>query len=160
METAVKESYIGLKESYKREVTDLLNSYLGNIQVAYQNARGYHWNVTGDQFFTLHAKFEEIYNRLNAMADEIAERILMLGGKPVHSFSEYIRLSSIKEKTNVFSCEDTVGSLLDDTSILLEKERKILSIASDNGDEATVHMITDYIQEQEKSAWMFGAFLK
>lgn len=160
METAVKESYIGLRESYKREVTDQLNSYLGHIQVAYQNARGYHWNVTGKHFFTLHAKFEDIYNKLNKMADEIAERIIMLGGKPVHSFSEYIRLSSIKEKTNVFSSEDTVGSILDDTAILLEKERKILSFASENGDEATAHMIIEYIQDHEKSAWMFGSFLK
>lgn len=160
MEVALKEKSIGLKESYKAEVVEELNSYLADIQVAYMNTRGYHWNVTGREFFTLHAKFEEIYDRLNAMADEIAELILMLGGKPVHSFSKYLKLSSIKEKTNVVSGEDTVRELLNDTAVLLEKERQILAFASENDDEATANILTDYIQEQEKLAWMFNAFLK
>lgn len=151
---------IGLKDSYKSEMTEKLNSYLSNIQIAYMNTRGYHWNVTGKQFFALHAKFEELYNRLNEMADEIAERILMLGGKPVHSFSEYIKISSIKERLNVSSTEDTVKALLEDTGVLLAKERELLSLASENDDEATVNILTEYIQGQEKMIWMFSAFLK
>ncbi|HEX2967951.1 MAG TPA: Dps family protein [Bacteroidales bacterium] len=151
---------IGLKDSYKSEMTEKLNSYLSNIQIAYMNTRGYHWNVTGKQFFALHAKFEELYNRLNEMADEIAERILMLGGKPVHSFSEYIKISSIKERLNVSSTEDTVKALLEDTGVLLAKERELLSLASDNDDEATANILTEYIQGQEKMIWMFSAFLK
>lgn len=160
MDIQLKESYIGLKDSYKSEMSEKLNSYLSNIQVAYMNARGYHWNVTGKQFFVLHAKFEEIYNKLNEMADEIAERILTLGGKPVHSFSGYLKISSIKEKLNVTSAEDTVKSLLEDTEILVEKGREIISLSSDNGDEATANIVTDYIQEQEKTGWMLKAFLK
>ena len=61
------------------------------------NVRGYHWNIKGKQFFVLHAKFEEVYNNLNEMADEVAERILILGGKPLHSFSEYLKISEIEE---------------------------------------------------------------
>ena len=124
------------------------------------NVRGYHWNIVGKQFFALHEKYEEIYNNLNEMADEIAERILMLGGAPIHSFSEYIKVSSVKERKELSSAEDTVNGLLADTAILLENERKILSLASENDDEGTASLMSDFIGEQEKMIWMFNALLK
>jgi len=150
----------GLKSEYKIEMVKKLNAYLSNVQITYMNVRGYHWNIVGRQFFALHEKFEEIYNSLNEMADEIAERILMLDGKPLHSFSEYIRVSSVKERQNLCSAEDTVKALLEDTEKLLEIERDLLSAASDNDDEGTVSSISDYIGEQEKMIWMFNALLK
>jgi len=150
----------GLKNDYKIEMVKKLNVYLSNVQITYMNVRGYHWNIVGRQFFALHEKFEEIYNSLNEMADEIAERILMLDGKPLHSFSEYIRVSLVKERLNLCSAEDTVKALLEDTEKLLEIERDLLSAASDNDDEGTVSLISDYIGEQEKMIWMFSALLK
>lgn len=151
---------IGLKSKYKSGMVEKLNPYLSSVQIMYMNVRGYHWNIVGKQFFALHAKFEEIYDRLNEMADEIAERILMLDGKPLHSFSEYIKVSSVKERLNLSSAEDTIKALLDDTAKLLEAEREILAMASENDDEGTVSLISDYIGEQEKMIWMFNAFVK
>ncbi|MBN2519854.1 MAG: DNA starvation/stationary phase protection protein [Bacteroidales bacterium] len=150
----------GLENKYKNEMVKLLNSYLSNVQIMYMNVRGYHWNIVGKQFFALHAKFEDVYNNLNEMADEIAERILMLDGKPLHSFSDYIKTSSINERLNVSSAEDTIRALLDDTAVLLEKEREILTLASDNNDEGTTSLLSGYISEQEKMIWMFNALLK
>ena len=151
---------IGLKDNYKNEVVEKLNSYLSSVQIMYMNVRGYHWNIVGKQFFALHEKFEEIYNSLNEMADEIAERILMLDGKPLHSFTEYIKVSSIKERLNVSSADVTIKALLEDTVKLLEAEREILSLASDNDDEGTASLVSDFIGEQEKMMWMFSALLK
>jgi len=94
------------------------------------------------------------------MADEIAERILMLGGAPLHSFSEYIKISSIKESLKVSSAEETVQALLSDTTQLLKMEREIVSFASENDDEGTASLVTDYIGKQEKMIWMFNSLLK
>jgi len=151
---------IGPNENYKKEIAERLNSYLSNVQIAYMNVRGYHWNIAGRQFFALHEKFEEIYNSLNEMADEIAERILMLGGKPLHAFSDYIRVTSLKERVNLSSAEDTIKALLEDTAKLIENEREILALASENDDEGTVSLMADYIGKQEKTVWMFNALLK
>jgi len=151
---------IGPNENYKKEIAERLNSYLSNVQIAYMNVRGYHWNIAGRQFFALHEKFEEIYNSLNEMADEIAERILMLGGKPLHAFSDYIRVTSLKERVNLSSAEDTIKALLEDTAKLIENEREILALASENNDEGTVSLMADYIGKQEKTVWMFNALLK
>lgn len=151
---------IGLKSDYTKKMVEKLNIYLSNVQITYMNVRGYHWNVTGKQFFALHAKFEEIYNGLNEMADEIAERILMLEGKPLHSFSEYIKTSTVKERLNVSIAEDTVKALLEDIKQLLDNEREILSEASENHDEGTVGLMSGIIGEQEKMLWMFNSLLK
>ena len=151
---------IGLKNKYKNEMGEKLNSYLSSVQLMYMNVRGYHWNIVGKQFFALHAKFEEIYDSLNEMADEIAERILMLDGKPLHSFSEYIKVSSVKERLNLSSAEDTIKALLDDTAKLLKAEREILALASDNDDDGTASLMSGFIGEQEKMIWMLNSQLK
>jgi len=151
---------IGLKNNYKTEMVVKLNSYLSSVQITYMNVRGYHWNIVGKQFFALHEKYEEIYNSLNEMADEIAERILMLDGKPLHSFSDYIKSSPVKERQNVSSAEATIKALLEDTMKLLEAEREILAFASDNGDDGTASLVSEYISGQEKMIWMFNALLK
>ena len=80
---------IGLNEMKAMELTKELNELLANYSIFYQNVRGYHWNIKGEKFFELHAKFEELYNDLFVKIDEIAERILTLGGMPNHNFSEY-----------------------------------------------------------------------
>lgn len=151
---------IGLNSSYKNQMVEKLNAYLSNVQIAYMNVRGYHWNITGNQFFTLHEKFEEIYNGLNKSADEVAERILTLGGTPLHSYSDYIKISNIKERLKVSSTEATVQALLEDTRQLLALEREILSAASENDDEGTAAMMSELIGGQEKMMWMMGAFLR
>ncbi|MFY7813727.1 MAG: Dps family protein, partial [Chryseobacterium taeanense] len=53
---------IGLKEDDCKKISEKLNILLANYSVFYQNTRGAHWNIKGDQFFTLHPKFEELYN--------------------------------------------------------------------------------------------------
>ncbi|MBN2272901.1 MAG: DNA starvation/stationary phase protection protein [Bacteroidales bacterium] len=151
---------IGIDSSYSNQVVEKLNGLLSNVQVFYMNVRGFHWNITGRHFFKLHEKFEELYDDLNEKADEIAERILMLEGKPVHSFTEYLKTSEIKEKLNVSSDMATVKEVIDGLGILLKKEREIASLAAENADDGTVDLMTGYISGQEKMVWMYNAFLK
>ncbi|HCN14489.1 MAG TPA: DNA starvation/stationary phase protection protein, partial [Moraxellaceae bacterium] len=54
-------------------IVEQLNTLLANYHVFYTNVRGYHWNVRGSDFFTLHVKFEELYTALQIQIDEIAE---------------------------------------------------------------------------------------
>lgn len=151
---------IGLKSEYAAKMAEGLNAYLSNVQIAYMNVRGYHWNINGKQFFHLHGKFEEIYNMLNEMADEIAERILMLEGTPVHAFSKYLKLATIKEKENVTTAEQTVKEVISELKELLHNERELLAEAASNNDDGTVNLLSGYISAQEKLIWMFNAQLK
>lgn len=150
---------IGLKDKDVKELIEKLNDLLANYQMFYQNTRGYHWNIRGHKFFELHVKFEELYNDLQVKIDEIAERILTLGGTPLHTFEEYVKLSDVKAMRN--ASEDTVcvQGVLDALKALLEKQRIILDLSDKMDDEGTNAMASDYIREQEKLVWMYSSWL-
>jgi starvation-inducible DNA-binding protein len=155
-----EKNLIGLDATQSGQLADKLNLLLANYQVFYINARGFHWNITGEKFFELHAKFEELYNNLLIKVDEVAERILTIGSTPVHSFSEYLQTATIKEVTNVSNGKEAVQKILNGFQSLLEVERDLLQLSSDANDEGTNALMSDYIREQEKQVWMYSAYLK
>lgn len=154
-----KMNRIGLDEAMSAQLIEKLNNLLANYQVFYQNARGFHWNIKGEKFFELHLKFEELYNDLQIKIDEIAERILTLGGTPIHSFAGYLKIAEIKPLENETNGPACVGHVLDAFAKLLVKERDILNLSADLNDEGTNAMASDYIREKEKLVWMYSAFL-
>ncbi len=150
---------IGLDAQKSAELAEKLNDLLANYHVFYMNVRGFHWNIRGEKFFELHLKFEELYDNLILKIDEIAERILTIGSTPLHSFSDYLAKSEIKEAKNLSSAKETVASILDCFRILLIKQRYILDLSDEVGDEGTNTLMSDYIREQEKLVWMYSAYL-
>lgn len=154
-----KKNQIGLETRDSQALAIGLNDLLANYQVFYMNARGYHWNIKGDKFFELHVKFEELYNDALIKIDEIAERILTLGYTPLHSYTDYIRKSAVKEKKDVADGYQAVQQVLDGFKTLLVKERELLKVSAESDDEGTNALMSDYIREQEKSVWMYSAFL-
>jgi starvation-inducible DNA-binding protein len=155
-----KKNQIGLDATQAGQLADKLNLLLANYQVFYINARGFHWNITGEKFFELHAKFEELYNDLLVKVDEVAERILTLGNSPVHSFSEYLKIATIKEATNISDGKQAVQKIVEGLQSLLEVERDLLQLSSETNDEGTNALMSDYVREQEKQVWMYSAYLK
>ncbi|TXY08061.1 Dps family protein [Vibrio mimicus] len=151
---------IGLDTTQSQKLANALNNLLANYQVFYMNTRGYHWNIQGKDFFELHAKFEEIYTDLQLKIDELAERILTLSARPMHSFSGYLKATQIKEHTDSVDSRTSMQGLVDGFSVLLHQQRDILELAGETGDEGTSALMSDYIREQEKLVWMLNAWLK
>tara|TARA_R110000744_G_scaffold379851_1_gene498951 strand:- start:1212 stop:1712 length:501 start_codon:yes stop_codon:yes gene_type:complete len=149
---------IGLSEKSSIETAEKLNELLANYQIFYMNLRGFHWNIQGKKFFELHLKFEELYNNALLKVDEIAERILTLGQTPFHTFHKYLENTKIKSAENITDGEIAIENILKALKVLLEEERSILKIAADASDEGTVALMSEYIVEQEKLAWMFSAY--
>lgn len=154
-----RSNLIGLNEAGCKKINVKLNALLANYSIFYQNTRGAHWNIKGDQFFTLHPKFEELYDNLILKIDEIAERILTLKGTPVHNYSEYLKASTIKETKEVSDPTKCVEQILDSFGIVIALERELLDLSADLGDEGTNALMSDYISEQEKEVWMYKAYL-
>ncbi len=150
---------IGLDTVDCKNISERLNQLLANYQILYINARGFHWNIKGSNFFELHVKFEEIYNLLQVKIDEIAERILTLGFTPLHSYSDYLKISAIKELTNVSDGKEALENIVKSMEINIFLQRQILEMANDSEDEGTNAMMSDYIREQEKLIWMYNAYL-
>ena len=119
--------YIKLNESGVNNVVASLQQLLADFQIYYTNLRGFHWNIKGHDFFVLHSKFEDLYNDAAEKVDEIAERILMLGGTPANKFSDYLKMSNINEVDRVSNGEKALENILETYSHLIGEERKLLS---------------------------------
>ncbi len=150
---------IGLANTEVSAVIEKLNALLSSYQVFYTNVRGYHWNVKGEHFFSLHVKFEELYNEIVLQVDEIAERILTLGGTPLHAYSDFIQHTFIEEHKNVFAGRDCVQGVVTSLQTLIKQQRELAEFAEEAGDQGSADLVTEYYQAQEKHVWMYNAFL-
>ena len=150
---------IGLDKIKADKLSGKLNQLLANYQIFYQNLRGLHWNIKGKEFFELHLKFEEFYDDAVIKIDEIAERILTLEGEPLHTFSDYLNNSEIKEETNVTNGVNAVKIVVKNFSNIITLEREILSLAGEADDEGTLSLMSDYITQTEKTLWMLNSYL-
>ena len=156
----MKLNSLGLPVEQSEELVKELNGLLSNFQVYYQNLRGLHWNIRGKRFFDLHLKFEELYNDSQIKIDLIAERVLTLGGTPLHTFADYIENSKLQIGKNISKDVEAIQLILESLSVLLQVERVILAKAADINDEGTNSMMSDFIAEQEKTNWMLKAWME
>lgn len=135
-----------------------------NIQVAtwsvmYMKLHNYHWYVKGHQFFTLHAKFEELYNEATMHMDEIAERVLTLGGEPVATLKEQLEQSVVEEATGEENTDEMVATIVDDFNKIMVSLKKGMVEAAQDGDDMTEDLLNAIYQSIEKHQWMLNAFL-
>lgn len=150
---------IGFSKEQCEQMEEKLNSLLAHFALYYQNLRALHWNIKGAHFFQLHEKFEELYTRAAEEIDEIAERILTIGGQPLHTLEDFIAVSKIKSAKNISNDKESVEVVAQNLSTLLVLERQILELANDHSDDGSADLVTGLIHAQEKDHWMMRAFL-
>jgi len=150
-----------LTENMKQDnpVVSLLQILLADLHIHYMNLRGYHWNIVGNNFFTLHAKFEEMYLDTAEKGDQVAERILALGYPPCNRYSQYLQNAGVKEIHAESDDEIIIDNLLQTYGYIIDSERKLQALASSTGDEVTADLMVNYLKEEEKTVWMLSAYL-
>ncbi|MCM3720415.1 MULTISPECIES: Dps family protein [Solibacillus] len=143
----------------KKQLNTQLNDLVATWSVMYTKLHNYHWYVNGPSFFTLHVKFEELYNEVTLNLDEIAERILTKGGKPVATLKEHLELSLIEEASGKEETEEMVSKLITDFNTIMEALNKAMETASEEGDDRTEDLLNAQFQSLEKHTWMLNAYL-
>ncbi|PLT33518.1 Dps family protein [Bacillus sp. V5-8f] len=138
---------------------DSLNKQIANWSVLYFKLHNYHWYVKGQQFFTLHTKFEELYTEAALHIDELAERLLTLGGQPVATMTDCLELASIKEAEGNLTAEQMVESTVEDFAQMIEELKLGMKLAESADDEITGDMFLAIHSTLEKHAWMLNSFL-
>lgn len=139
---------------------NVLNKQVANWTVLYTKLHNFHWNVKGPHFFTLHAKFEELYNEASAHIDALAERVLAIGGKPVGTLSACLNTASITEAEGNETAEQMVETVARDFAILVDELKLAIEAAEQADDEATADMLLEILSGLEKHIWMLNAFLQ
>jgi starvation-inducible DNA-binding protein len=143
----------------ENQLVSVLNKQIANWSVLYMKLHNYHWYVKGGQFFTLHAKFEEFYNEAGLHVDELAERLLAIGGNPVATMKECLELSSIREASGSETADEMVQSVINDFSIVIGELKEGMSLSEEVNDETTGDMLLAIHSGLEKHVWMLSAFL-
>ncbi|WP_191566942.1 Dps family protein [Metabacillus idriensis] len=141
------------------KLVQTVNKQVANWTVLYEKLHNYHWYVKGQNFFTLHEKFEELYNEAHLHIDELAERLLALEGAPVATLKECLELSTINEAEGKETAEQMVKTVYDDFSKLADELKEGMELADEVGDETTGDMLLAIHQSLEKHNWMLKSFL-
>lgn len=157
METNVN---IGISEGQRKEIAEGLAKFMADTYTLYLKTHGFHWNVTGSMFNTLHLMFETQYNELWAAIDVIAERIRALDAFAPGSYAELSKLTTLKEASGVPHAKEMIAQLLEGHEAVIREARNLSEVAEKGDDEATLDLLTQRLQIHEKTAWMLRSLLR
>jgi starvation-inducible DNA-binding protein len=141
-------------------VTAPLAKLLASSYTLYLKTHNFHWNVTGPMFTTLHTLFETQYTELALAVDEIAERIRALGSFAPGSYTEFAKLSAVKEASGHPKATEMIELLVRDHGAVTAAARAVVAAAEEAGDQASADLATRRIDVHEKSAWMLRSHLE
>ena len=142
-----------------QNLINFLNQLLSNYFVMYVKLHRYHWFVQGRHFFRLHEKFEEMYEMFHEDLDEIAERILMIDGKPLATMSKYLDEKTLTEANADDKEDEMISQLVEDYKQLISEIRDDgIKLASELEDEPTLDMFINFQSKLEKDLWMLEAY--
>jgi starvation-inducible DNA-binding protein len=150
---------IGIEADARQEIADGLSRLLADTYTLYLKTHYFHWNVTGPMFQTLHLMFETQYTELALAVDLIAERIRALGFPAPGSYTQYAKLSSIPETTDVPKAEEMIKLLVEGQEAVCRTARSIFPIIEKASDEPTADLLTQRLLLHEKTAWMLRSLL-
>lgn len=151
---------IGIEQSARREIADGLSRLLADSYTLYLKTHNYHWNVTGPMFQTLHLLFETQYTELALAVDLIAERIRALGFPAPGSYSDFARLTVIKERAGVPTALEMIADLVAGQEAVTRTARSLFPVVDAAHDEPTADLLTQRMQVHEKNAWMLRSLLE
>jgi starvation-inducible DNA-binding protein len=147
----------GIAAEDREAIAEGLARLLADTYTLYLKTHGFHWNVTGPMFSSLHLMFEQQYMELRDAVDAIAERILALGFQAPASYEQFAKLSSIEDDVEMPEAIEMVRRLVAGHEATIHTGRDVVAIAEKAGDVATADLATSRIEIHEKTAWMLRA---
>jgi len=150
---------IGISDEGRQISATALKRLLGETYALYIKTHGYHWNVTGPRFQSLHDMFMTQYTELWTALDEIAERIRALGEFAPASSAEMMEPASITSDNGVPDAEAMIANLARGHEAIARAARDGIKAASEVGDEVTADMMTQRATIADKTAWMLRSSL-
>lgn len=156
------ETYYKGKDQAALPIHDTLNELVSNLGVFYTKLHQYHWYVQGPHFFTLHEKFEQLYNEATEYMDSFAERLIAKRERPVSTLKEFIENATIIEEEYIetMSAEEMVDDLIGDFAEMRDAVKRGIQEASKAGDDVTEDMLIAFNEYIDTTVWMLSAYLR
>jgi starvation-inducible DNA-binding protein len=146
---------IGLDESTCTKSVAALNQALADTITIRDLYKKSHWQVAGHTFYQLHLLFDKHYEEQDALVDQIAERIQLLGGISLAMGADIAEETRIprpprgREEVPV-----QISRLLEAHELILTHARKAAKAADEAGDDGTNDLlVSNVIRTNEMQAW-------
>lgn len=157
--TTAETTGLATVEGQDRDV-EALNQLVADATVFYQKVRHYHWNVEGRYFFELHARFEALYTDWADVIDDLAERVRVLGGRPLHTLANMLENATLEEDPTTPDGVEMMRRLATDLERIhaaIDEERDQAATQYDQG---TADLMTRLQVDIEEELWMMRAWLR
>lgn len=148
---------IGIKDDNRKASAEAVAKLMADTYTLYLKTHGYHWNVEGPHFQSLHDQFMGQYTEMWTAVDELAERIRALGHYAPSSYASMAALSSLEEEDGQPDWHQMVKNLAKGHEQVAKTAREVLRVAEDAGDDATADIVAPRVTLHEKTAWMLRA---
>jgi len=144
---------LGLPEETTQVMVDLLNQDLASMFTLYHQYHKHHWIVEGAQFLELHLLLEAHYTQLHDQFDQVAERIVSLGGLPVSGPAEVEQAAYIKhEASGMYDIRTMLEHDVTAEGQIAHTMREHIQQASELGDYGSESMLKTILELTEKRA--------
>jgi starvation-inducible DNA-binding protein len=139
----------------KSELAQHLAKALSSSVVFKFLAQGYHWNVKGKDFYSLHKLFGKVYEDVDASIDPLAELIRKLGFDAPYFLSDFLEMSCVDGGRRLSNNSDEMlASLYEANNNIIADLEKAFNYASNNANEQGVaDLIASRIDMHQKWEW-------
>jgi starvation-inducible DNA-binding protein len=152
---------IALDENVCAASVENLNQILADTMTLRDLYKKHHWQVVGHTFYQLHLLFDKHYEEQDALVDDIAERIQLLGGVSLAMAADVAETTIIprpprgREEAPV-----QISRLLEAHEILLKEARTMARQADESGDDGTNDLlVSSIIRTNELQVWFVSEHL-
>ena len=141
----------------REQAADALNDVLATTLELGLQARQSHWNVTGPMFAALHRMFGDLAKDLDEIADDVAERVVQLGGIAEATTRSIQRRVSLNPAPAGMDGDTHVAILATAVSAAAAACRHAIDDLSHHRDPVTIDILTDAARRLENWLWYLEA---
>jgi starvation-inducible DNA-binding protein len=155
------ETAVDLSVATRVAMIRMLNQELADTADLYSQTKQAHWNVKGIHFYPLHLLFDQLAEKRQGEADELAERATELGGYALGTVRMAAAGSGLPEiPTDINAGVDYVRALVERYGIHANAMRAAIDEADEAGDKDTADLFTEISRELDKDLWFLQAHLQ
>jgi starvation-inducible DNA-binding protein len=141
-------------------LSESLKVFYGTSFAFFVKSFGFHHNVEGPDFVSLHKLFGKIYEDAFESLDKIAEYIRTEEDYAPGSFERFQELSLIQGQTKVPRARLMIEELLADTQTMKDLSKNLFDQAAEVGREDVANFAAERQSQHGKYAWQLKSLLK
>jgi len=147
-----------IPEDERADAIELLQARLAEAVDLQSQLKVAHWNVKGPSFIALHELFDKLHDEVAAHVDDIAERLVALGGVARGTVRQAAATTTLPEyPLNTVAGSDHVDAVAQGIAAFGRNVRESIDAAGEIGDAGTEDLFTGISRSLDKALWFVEA---